>query len=196
MDITPGKLALIMAGTLLVLIVLVTSHCGSKQPEAKNRVPNFSVNGQELADLKTQLAATQASAQQAQQAAAQATQAKNDMQAQLDQLAKDAKNADNQKPAPAATTDEPKEGRLEQTRPGIVTDFGEYNLLEAQNTTDMYVGFNFTDRFGFTKRFYPVCAGQTIKTGTPITIMYHWRSWQENQEGKRGCYMVDGFQTN
>lgn len=190
----PTRLAVLVSTVLFIVVLTVHFMSGPKQPEAKNRVPNFSVNGQELADLKTQLAATQASAQQAQQAAAQATQAKNDMQAQLEQIKNDAKQPDNKPAAP--TTDEPKEGRLEQTRPGIVTDFGEYDMEVASNTTDPYLGFNFTDRNGFSKRFFPVCPAQTVKTGTPITIMYHWRSWRENQEGKRGCYVIDGFQTN
>src|SRR5580658_8108317 len=160
-----------LAVGLLTCLLILGFGCNHKQqPEAKNRVPNFSVNGQELADLKTQLAATQAAAQQAQQAAQDATKAKNDMQAQLEQLAKDAKQPDN-KPTPTPT-DEPKEGRLEQTRPGIITDFGAFDL-GVSNVTDFYLGFNFTDRNGFTKRFYPVCTGQTVKTGVPITIMYH-----------------------
>jgi hypothetical protein len=190
---SPNRLAVIVCTVLFILVLTVHFMSGPKTPDAKNRVPNFNVNGQELADLKQQLADTKAQAQAAQAAAAQAVQAKNDMQAQLEQLAKDAKQPDNQKPA--ATTDEPKEGRLEATRPGIVTDFGEYDLAPASNITDMYVGFNFTDRYGFTKRFFPVCPGQTIKAyGGPFSIMYHWRSWQENQEGKRGCFQIDGFQ--
>jgi hypothetical protein len=182
-----------LCGFIGLVMLVALGGCNPKQPDARNRVPNFSVNGQELADLKQQLADTKAAAQQAQQAAQDATKAKNDMQAQLEQLAKDAKQPDNQKPA--APADEPKEGRLEQTRPGIITDFGAFDL-GVSNVTDFYLGFNFTDRNGFTKRFYPVCTGQTVKTGVPITIMYHWRSWQENQEGKRGCFQIDGFQTN
>jgi hypothetical protein len=175
----------------MLILILIGRSCGSKQPESRNRVPNFSINGQELADLKQQLADTKAAAAQAQQAANDARIARNDMQAQLEQLAKDAKQPDN-KPAP--TTDEPKEGRQEMTRPGIITDFGEYDLQPASNVTDYYIGFNFTDRNGFTKRFFPVCPAQTVKTGVSISIIYHWRSWQENQEGKRGCFQIDGFQ--
>jgi hypothetical protein len=189
---TPNRLAVGITGALLILVLIVHFASGPKQPEAKNRVPNFSVNGQELADLKQQLADTKAAAVQAQQAAQQATQAKNDMQAQLEQLAKDAKQPDN-KPVPTPT-DDPKEGRLEQTRPGIVTDFGTFDLQPASNVTDYYLGFNFTDRNGFSKHFYPVCTGQTVKTGVPITIMYHWKSWTGSEEGKRGCFVIDGFQ--
>ncbi len=177
---------------LMLVFVLIGHSCGGKQPDVKNRVPNFSVNGQELADLKQQLADTKAAAQAAQASAAAATQAKNDMQAQLEQLAKDAKQPDNQS---KQSTDEPKEGRLEQTRPGIITDFGEYDLLNSSSSSDFYIGFNFTDRNGFTKRFYPVCPNQTVKTGVPITILYHWRSWLHDLEGQRGCYQIDGFQT-
>jgi hypothetical protein len=188
----PIRLAVGIAAALFIVVLIVHMVGGSKTPDARNRVPNFSVNGQELADLKQQLADTKAAAQQAQQAAQDATKAKNDMQAQLEQLAKDAKQPDN-KPAAAPTTDEPKEGRQEMTRPGIITDFGMYNAVDS-NVIDNYIGFNFTDRYGFTKRFFPVCPGQTVKTGVPISIIYHWRSWQENQEGKRGCFQIDGFQ--
>src|SRR5271170_4410691 len=111
---SPNRLAVIVCAPLFV-IVLIVHFLGGKQPDAKNRVPNFNVNGQELADLKQQLADTKAAAAQAQQAANDARIAKNDMQAQLEQLAKDAKAA----PTAAPTTDEPKEGRQEMTRPGI-----------------------------------------------------------------------------
>src|SRR5271154_1751271 len=180
---SPNRLAVIVCTVLFIVVLTVHFASGPKQPDSKNRVPNFSVNGQELADLKTQLADTKAAAAQAQQAANDARIAKNDMQAQLEQLAKDAKAT----PTAAPTTDEPKEGRQEMTRPGIISDFGEYDLAPSSSVQDQYIGFNFTDRNGFTKRFFPVCPGQTVKTGTPITIMYHWRSWKENQEGKRGC---------
>src|SRR5271157_678454 len=187
---SPNRLAVIVC-TVLFIVVLTVHFASGPKADVKNRVPNFNVNGQELADLKTQLADTKAAAAQAQQAANDARIAKNDMQAQLEQLAKDAKAA----PAAPATTEEPKEGRLESTRPGIVTDFGEYDLAPASNITDYYVGFNFTDRYGFTKRFFPVCPGQTVKAyGGPFAIIYHWRSWQENAEGKRGCFQIDGFQ--
>lgn len=180
---------------LMLVFVLIGHSCGGKQPDVKNRVPNFSVNGQELADLKQQLADTKAAAQAAQASAAAATQAKNDMQAQLEQLAKDAKQPDNQKTAPAEKVGDDDYGPSETTRPGIITDFGLYDLQPASNVSDLYMGFNFTDRSGFSKRFYPVCPGQTVKTGIPITVIYRWRKWKENQEGKRGCFVIDGFQT-
>jgi hypothetical protein len=67
------------------------------------------------------------------------------------------------------------------------------NISET-TSTDNYITFTFTDRTGFTKKFAPVCPGQTIKTGVPITLLYHWRNWIENIEGKRGCFWIDGFQ--
>ena len=189
---TNSRIVVLLVVVAIVLIggAVIAMH-DHPQAETRTRVPNFNVNGQELADLKTQLVATQAAAAQAQQAANDARIAKNDMQAQLEQLAKDAKAA----PAAPTTTEEPKEGRQEMTRSGIVTDFGEYDLQPATNVNDYYVGFNFADRYGYTKRFFPVCPGQTVKAyGGPFAIIYHWRSWQENAEGKRGCFQIDGFQ--
>lgn len=176
----PAKVAGILACVLLVIVGIVRLTSSQPEQSVKNRVPT----------IPESTLTAQKAAQDAQTAAAAAQQAQKDIQAQLAELAKDAK--DEKKDAPVS--DEPKEGRSESTRPGIITDFGEYDLQPASNINDFYIGFNFTDRDGFTKRFFPVCPAQTVKTGVPITIMYHWRSWTENQEGKRGCFQIDGFQ--
>lgn len=178
----PVRIAGILACVLLVIVAIVRLTSSQPEQNVKNRVPT----------LPESTLVAQKAAQDAQTAAAAAQQAQKDIQAQLAELAKDAK--DEKKPAQESEGEDNREGRPEATRPGIITDFGEYDLQPTSSTTDFYVGFNFTDRNGFTKRFFPVCPSQTVKTGVPITIMYHWRSWTSDTEGKRGCFQIDGFQ--
>jgi|SRR5208337_3245842 len=82
----------------------------------------------------------------------------------------------------------------ETTGPGVITDFGMFPLETGDHSDDMYVGFTFTENKGFTKRFFPVCPSQTVKTGNPISLIYHWRVWGYNAQGRRGCFIIDGFQ--
>lgn len=160
-------------------------------PQIKNRVPDLGVvtiHADDLANLQQQVKDTQAAAQAAKDSQAKAEQAQKDIQSQLEQLSKDAKKDE----AP----EEPKESRAETTRLGAISDFGVWRIeVNTQQTDDYYLGFTFHDREGFIKRFYPVCPEQSVKSDVPVVMMYHWRKWQENSLGKRGCFMIDGFQT-
>jgi len=181
----PIALCLVAVAVVCIAFAIIIGRIGDQQPSARTRVPN----------IPESTAAAVKAAQDAQAAAATATQAQHDIQAQLAQLADDAKK---EKDAAAAAA-KPPAGPVapygkEITSPGIVTDFGVYPLTSSTNADDMYLGFTFTDRTGFTKKFFPVCTGQTLKTGTPITLIYHWRDWTREAEGMRGCFEIDGFQ--
>src|ERR1035437_3343840 len=138
---------IIFGGTLgLIGIAIVLMFSTGPVPERKNRVPSMgmvTVNEQDLANLKQQLKDTQAAAAQAQQASAIALLAA--------QRIKDAQP----KSDPS--------GR-EMSGSGIITDFGMYTQVSGQ-VDDYYIGFTMTEKSGFTKRFFPVCPGQTIKAG-------------------------------
>lgn len=173
---SPVRIAVALATILLVIVGVVRLLQNNETPQqnVRNRVPVQMISGQDLINLQQQV---------------------KEQQAQINQL-----KAQQPVPAPKAaySCQEPdvKCGPNEKSNPGIITDFGSYDLLVDSQSSDFYIGFNFTDRTGFTKRFYPVCPGQTIKTGVPITIMYHWRNWTENLTSKRGCYAIDGFQVD
>jgi hypothetical protein len=171
--ISPVKAAVILALLLLVIVgtVRLLQKDDAPTPSTKNRVPVQMIDGQQLVNLQQQV---------------------KDQQAQLDALK--TQQAATSKVAFSCPEPNVKCGPNETTLPGIITDFGAYDLLSDSQTSDVYSGFTFTDRTGFSKRFYPVCPGQTIKTDVPITILYHWRNWEMNSTGKRGCYVIDGFQ--
>lgn len=173
--ITPVKAAVVLALVLIVIIGTVRLiQTNTPTKDVRSRVPVQMISGQDLINLQQQV---------------------KDQQTQIDALK-------TQQPPPtpkaAYSCQEPdvKCEPNEKTNPGIVTDFGAYDLLTESQSSDVYIGFNFTDRTGFAKRFYPVCPGQTIQTGVPITILYHWRNWESNLAAKRGCYVIDGFQKN
>ncbi len=176
---------LIASVTLIILAIAIGQIDRKPQPDVRTRVPSIP---------ESTAQAIQAS-KDAQAAAAQATQAQHDIQAQLAQLADDAKKEKDAAEAAKKPTAAPSApyGK-EMTAPGIVTDFGAFPLVINSNTDDVYLGFTFTDKNGFTKKFFPVCTGQTLKTGTPITLIYHWREWQHDLAGQRGCFEIDGFQ--
>jgi hypothetical protein len=182
MNKTTGFL-LAFAVILIILAIVVARSGNGQQPDVRNRVPTLPQSTAEA-----QQAATDAKA-----AAAQAVQAQKDIQAQLAQLAEDNKKEQEAAKAKPASAPAAPYGK-EITNPGVVTDFGAFPLIVNSQTDDVYLGFTFTDRTGFTKKFFPVCVGQTLKTGTPITIIYHWRDWQSETTSKRGCYEIDGFQ--
>jgi hypothetical protein len=175
--ISPVKAAGILAMVLIIIVgtirLIQTSDTPAK--DVKSRVPVQMIDGQQLIAMQQQV---------------------KDMQTEIAQL-----KATQPAPTPTATysCQEPNVrcGPNEKTNPGVITDFGEYDLLTDSQSSDPYIGFNFTDRTGFSKRFYPVCPGQTLRSyGGPYTIMYHWRNWESNLTSKRGCYVIDGFQAN
>jgi hypothetical protein len=173
---------LAFAVILIVLAVVIGRSGQAPQADVRNRVPTIPQSTAEA--IKA--------AQDAQAAAQAAQQAQRDIQAQLAQLADD--NKKEQEAAKAKASGPAAPYGKEITNPGIVTDFGAFPLIADNATDDVYLGFTFTDRTGFTKKFFPVCTHQGVKTGTPITIIYHWREWTANTAGKRGCYEIDGFQ--
>lgn len=182
-----STIALILIGVAVVLIgVFVGGRWQAEKPTVRNRVPS----------LPESTLVAQKAAQDAQAAAVIAQQAQKDIQAQLELTKAEPKQAVSGLQYYSCTPISDC-GPNEKSNPGIIIDFGMYDLLPSgSNSTDWYAGFNFTDRMGFSKRFFPVCPGQTVKTGIPITIMYHWKMWKSDQDGKRGCFMIDGFQTD
>lgn len=172
--------------SLIILAIVVGRSGSAPQPDVRNRVPSIPQSTAEA-----QQAATDAKA-----AAAQAVQAQKDIQAQLAELAEDAKKEKDAAAAAAKPAAPTAPYGKEITAPGIVTDFGAFPLNTSGNNDDVYLGFTFTDRTGFTKKFFPVCTHQSIKTGVPITIIYHWREWTHDLVGQRGCFEIDGFQQN
>lgn len=180
---TPAAIAVMLA-VVLILVVGTVHLMRTDQPQQgnKNRVPVQMINGQDLIDLQQTVKSEQETHKQ--------------LQAQIDQLKAQAQPAVAPKAAYMCQEPNLRCGPNEQTNPGIVTDFGAYDLLTESQSSDVYTGFNFTDRTGFSKRFYPVCPGQTVQTGVPITIMYHWKNWTGDLAGKRGCFVIDGFQKN
>jgi hypothetical protein len=174
-----SKVSLILAGLVLIGASSLVKCAGdANQKPHKNRVPT----------MQEQAEATQQSAQAAKEAADRAEQAKKDIQSQIEKLNGAQRNS----------SGELKEGRAEMTAPGTISDFGSAKVeVGGQNESvsdDYYLGFTFIDRNGFTKRFFPVCPNQTVKIGTPFTLMYHWRGWVSTATGQRGCYQIDGFQ--
>lgn len=152
--------------------------CGEdEKPTTKNRVPSMS----QYAD-QAQQAATDAKA-----AADAAAQSKKEIEAAIDKLNGTQRDS----------SGEPKEGRPEQTAPGTISEFGAYKVEADSSSTasdDYYLGFTFTDRNGLTKRFFPVCPNTTLKTGTSIALLYHWKHFESTSAGQRGCYKIDGQQ--
>jgi len=172
-----------VAVALIILAVVFGRTGNSTQPDVRNRVPS----------IPESTAQALQAASDAKASAATAVQAQHDIQVQLAQLADDAKKEKDA--AEAAKKPAAAPYGKEMTSPGIVTDFGAFPLnVGGSSNEDVYLGFTFTDRTGFTKKFFPVCTQQTLKTGVPITIIYHWREWQHDLVGQRGCYEMDGFQ--
>jgi hypothetical protein len=157
---------------------IVQCNGNNSQKPSRNRVPT----------LQDQADSAQRNAKDAKAAADQVQQMKQDIQSQIDKLNSTQRN----------TSGELKEGRPETTAPGAISDFGAFKIETGgpndSASDDYYLGFTFTDRSGFTKRFFPVCPNQTVKLGTTLTIMYHWRTWHGTGSGQRGCYQLDGFQ--
>lgn len=180
-----GTISLIAA----IILVAILWHPPTT-PQIKNRVPDLGVvtiHANDLANLQQQVKDTQSAAQAAKDAQSKAEQAQKDIQSQLEQLSKDAKKD--------GAPEEPKDGRAETTRLGIISDFGVWKLDISSQVDDYYLGFTFHDHEGFTKRFYPVCPEQAVKADVPVVMTYHWQKWRDNAPGKRGCFMIDGFQS-
>lgn len=171
--INPVKVAAIGALLLLIVVGVVGLIRSNDTPATttKSRLPVQMIDGQQLIDMQQQV---------------------KDMQAQIATL-----KATQPAPTPmkSYSCDKPDVecGPNEKTNPGVVVDFGMYNLTPDLQSQDNYLTFQFAERNGYTKRFYPVCPGQTIKAYTVVTILYHWRNWTGNTEGKRGCFVIDGF---
>ena len=154
-------------------VVAMVACSDDAQQTAKNRVPTVS----------QQLEQAQQSAADAKAAADSANETLKKVQTAVDKL--DGRDSDGNL----------KEGRAEQTGVGVVVDFFSQQVPADQNysaSDDAYLGFTFAERSGFTKRFFPVCPGQTIQGYKPIVLMYHWRHDQMSSAGKRGCYIIDG----
>src|SRR5271156_5404461 len=168
----------LVCGLIALLIVLSATRC-SKQPEQKNRVPT----------LPEQIEQAQQAAADARTAADAATKALKDTQDAIEGL----------HGTQLDSSGNLKEERPQQTGPGIISDFGTFRIEAADGESaseDSYLGFTFTDVNGFTKRFFPVCPNQTLKSSYNghISILYHWRHYQALSVGQRGCYSIDGFQ--
>jgi hypothetical protein len=156
-------------------VLLFMIGCGSDQPDVKNRVPT----------VQSQLEAARQSAQDAKDAANKAAQAQKDIQAAVDKLNAQQRDSDGNL----------KEDRPQQTGAGVIVDIFTMQVPADANygiSDDAYLGFTFAERSGFTKRFFPVCPGQTIQAYKPIILMYHWRHDGGTASGKRGCYIIDG----
>lgn len=177
-----GRTILLFIGVICAILLIASglSLIHPSPQQTKNRVPVQMVSGEEFLALKQQVADAKAEQQ--------------NLKTQLDQL----KDVTSKPTANNYTCNKPDSecGPNEKSNPGTISDFGMYSLTTSSTDADNYIGFNFTDRTGFSKHFFPVCPGQTVKIGTPITIMYHWRHWTADQQGKRGCFVIDGFQNN
>lgn len=171
---------MVLSGLILIGAVSMVrcSSNANNEKSSRNRVPT----------LQDQTDQARQNAKDVKDTAAQVQQMKQDIQAQIDKLNSTQRNS----------SGELKEGRAEATGFGAVSDFGSFKVeTGAQNESasdDYYLGFTFTDRNGFIKRFFPVCPNQTVKLGVPTAIMYHWRTWHGTGSGQRGCYQMDGFQ--
>ncbi len=160
---------------VFVLCCLMVA-CNHDEPTMKNRMPSAS----QYADQARQAASD------AKAAADAATKARQEIDAAIKKLNSGQRDS----------SGEPKEGRPEQTAPGTISEFGSYRIDNGSNSSDdYYLGFTFTDRYGFTKRFFPVCPNTTVKVGTSTALMYHWQHFESMVPGQWGCYKIDGQQS-
>lgn len=161
----------------LPFVLLSFYGCGSAGPDVKNRVPTMP----QYVNQAVQ------SAKDAQAAADQAQKAQKDIQDAINKLNGGQRDSDGKL----------KEDRPQQTGLGVVSDFGNDRIPADESlgaTNDYYLSFTFSERSGFTKRFFPVCPSQSIQAYKPVILMYHWQHFQGDEVGKRGCYIIDGQQ--
>lgn len=82
--------------------------------------------------------------------------------------------------------------KVEHTGFGRVTDVTEVWEAKDQSTWgDAYIAFTFVEETGFSKKFYPTCAEQTIPAGKVVALNYHWG--ESGHIHGRGCFMIDGY---
>ena len=169
-----------VCGLVALLVIAAAGGCGTWQPpNQRNRVPT----------VQAQVDQARRAAEDAKAAAAEAQQTQKNIQAAIDQLNSQGRNSDGSG----------REDRPQQTGAGVIVDFGSLQIPADQNyvvSDDSYLGFTFNQRDGFTKRFFPVCPGQSIQAYKPVVIMCHWRHDQSSAAGKRGCYVIDGQQAS
>jgi hypothetical protein len=96
-------------------------------------------------------------------------------------------------PPPAAL----KEERVQVTNVGRVVNVGVEHQ-DLLNSEGWYMSLIFQEDGGFQKKFFPVCLGQNVQAGRPVSIMYHWHPWQNDPSAEHpnsiGCYVIDGYQ--
>ena len=174
-----GKKALwfLTIPALALIVMALEFGCGSDQPQVKSRIPTV---GQQLEQA-------QQAAQDAKAAADRAQQTAKDIQTNIDRLNNSGRNPDGTF----------KEGHPEQSGAGQIVSFGSSKIPADANlgaTEDSYLDFTFTQRDGFTKRFFPTCPDQNLQVNKSIVLMYHWKSYEGQGFSKRGCYVIDGQQ--
>jgi hypothetical protein len=175
--VTAAITYVILCGVAICGLTAMEKAFSNKPATAKNRVPTLETYASQAQDSANQ---AQNSAKQAQTYLVETQKAQQDIKAAVEQLNGLQQNGDL------------KEGRPEATKQGVVLSFFANEVGISQD--DVYMGFDFVEhQDGFTKKFFPVCDGQSVPGNKPIILMYHWRHWQFDGSGKRGCYVIDGY---